>query len=494
MTLYGALAVHIGLAAWKLAHRRTWRMAPWEAVQIALGLSIPFLAVAHVAVTRGLNTSQGLDDSYTVMLRLLWPSFGFDQSLLIVIVWLHAIIGLHQWLRTKNWYEHWKPALLVLAALVPTVSITGWIEGARRLALKPAEGAPMSEALVAEGGRLIEAGKAGVWTVFWGLVAVIVLLRMMDWFRRGPTITYPGGRAVRGSPGATVLEISRVAGVPHAAVCGGRGRCTTCRVLVTAGLNQLPAPNANEAAALDRINAPPGVRLACQIRPEHSLTIRPLIPIRDAEPTTGRDAYQWGVERRITVMFSDLRGFTTLAERLYPYDSVFLLNRYFEVMSEAINRHGGEVDKFLGDGIMALFGVAPARGAGSADALHAARDMLVALDRLNREFEATLSDTLRIGIGIHMGSAVLGRVGAERQGSLTALGDSVNIASRLEALNKEFGSVIVVSEAALEAAKLTIEGADFREVPVRGREEGLRVAVAHSLDGLRVAEAAPVPA
>lgn len=494
IALYGALGVHVGLAAWKIAHRRTWRMAPWEAVQIGLGLSIPFLAYAHVAVTRGLNASQGVDDTYTLMLRLLWPNFGFGQSLLLVIVWLHAMIGLHHWLRTKLWYQRWSPALLVLAALVPTISITGWIEGARRLHLERFASEPLSEALFAEGGRLIGAVKTGVWTVFGAVAALIILLRIVGWFRRGPSVTYPGGRRVRTSPGATLLEISRVAGVPHASVCGGRGRCTTCRVLVTAGLERLPAPNATEAAALERIDAPPGIRLACQVRPEHSLTVRPLIPIRDAEPTTGRDAYRWGVERRITVMFSDLRGFTTLAERLYPYDSVFLLNRYFEVMSEAIQRHGGEVDKFLGDGIMALFGVAPARGSGSRDALYAARDMLVALERLNREFDATLTEELRMGVGIHMGPAVLGRVGSERQASLTALGDSVNIASRLEALNKELGSVIIVSEVALDAAKLIIEGADIQEVPVRGREEGLRVAVAQDLNGLRERVDAPAPA
>jgi adenylate cyclase len=110
-----------------------------------------------------------------------------------------------------------------------------------------------------------------------------------------------------------------------------------------------------------------------------------------------RDAYRWGVERRVTVMFADLRGFTTLAERLYPYDSVFLLNRYFEVMSDAIERHGGEVDKFLGDGVMALFGVSPAQGSGSRGALGAAQDMFAALDRLNGEFEATLPEPFAWG-------------------------------------------------------------------------------------------------
>jgi adenylate cyclase len=166
---------------------------------------------------------------------------------------------------------------------------------------------------------------------------------------------------------------------------------------------------------------------------------------------------------------------------------VFVLNRYFDVMAQIVRRHGGEVDKFLGDGIMALFGVAPAAGAGSRDALFAARDMLAALETLNEEFADSLGHRLRMGIGIHSGPAILGRVGAERSMGLTALGDSVNIASRLEALNKEFGTVVVVSQSALAAAHLMIDGAEEHDVPVRGRAEGLRIIVAHSLEGLREA-------
>jgi adenylate cyclase len=154
-------------------------------------------------------------------------------------------------------------------------------------------------------------------------------------------------------------------------------------------------------------------------------------------------------------------------------------------MSEAIERHGGVVDKFLGDGIMALFGVAPSQGAGSRDALLASRDMIAALAGLNREFGGTLAEPLRMGIGIHMGPAVLGRVGGVGRGGLTALGDSVNIASRLENLNKEFGSTLVISEAALSVSGHTFEAMELKEVPVRGRGEGLHVAVVHDVTGLR---------
>jgi adenylate cyclase len=476
--LYGSLALHAALALWKLARRRSWRVGPWDAAQIALGLAIPLMAVAHVVGTRGLSSCCGFDDRYTTELRILWPGLAATQSLLLVVVWLHAVLGLHFWLRPKEWYRAWSPALLVAAVLIPTLSITGYVESARRVAAMSFPDPALPGALIEPSTRMLEWARTGIWSAFGVAAAAALGWRLWGKLRSGPQVTYPGVRTVRATLGATLLETSRAGGIPHAAVCGGRGRCTTCRVQVIEGGDRLPAPNPTEAAALARIHAPAAVRLACQIRPAHSLSVRPLVPMREVEPMAGDDAYRWGVERRITIMFADLRGFTRLAERLYPYDAVFLLNRYFEVMSEAIERHGGEVDKFLGDGIMALFGVAPGRGGGSRDALLAARAMLEGLDGLNAEFQTTLREQLRMGVGVHTGPAVLGRVGGGSRAGLTALGDSVNIASRLEALNKELDSVLVVSSATVEAAGVVIPGAEIRDIALRGRAETLAVHVA----------------
>src|SRR4051812_19888010 len=151
LLLYGAAAVHVGLALWKLVNRRTWRMPPWEAAQIALGLWIPFLGVAHVMTTRGLSAFYGVDPTYAIELRLLWPARALMQSLFLLVVWLHATVGLHHWLRIKRWYQAWSPLLLTLAVLVPTLAVTGWIEGARRVALMHFEAPPLSGAAYRKG-------------------------------------------------------------------------------------------------------------------------------------------------------------------------------------------------------------------------------------------------------------------------------------------------------------------------------------------------------
>jgi len=487
--LFGAFAVHIVFGLWKVVRRSTWRMPAWEAAQIGLGLLIPVLLYRHVLSTRGMTIAAGTQDFYADVLRRLWPEAALQQSALILIVWIHAMIGLRHWLRIRSWYARAAPWLLGVAVLVPTLAIAGWIVAARRLALEPDQPPAWTQAQLDTLSRLIDIGAMVLTAVAVSALAALAILKSIARLRNSLKVRYAGGRAVKTAPGPTLLEISRANGVPHAAICGGRARCTTCRVLVVDGAEGLDPPSPVEARALARIAAPEGVRLACQIRPRHDITVRPLVPIAEAE-AAGRanDPYRWGVERRITVLFADLRGFTSLAERLYPYDSVFLLNRYFEVMTGVIRANGGVIDKFMGDGIMALFGVSAARGAGSRDAILSAKGMSEALTAVNDEFHALLTAPLRMGLGVHTGPAVLGRVGTGvmRSGGtgLTALGDMVNTASRLESLTKDFGALAVISDAAFAASGLVMPGARMEEIAVRGREQTIRVHVVADFSSL----------
>jgi adenylate cyclase len=289
-------------------------------------------------------------------------------------------------------------------------------------------------------------------------------------------VTYPDGRKVEIQPGTSVLEASRIGGIPHASVCGGRGRCSTCRVRILASDGALPEPGPEERRVLDRVAAEPGIRLACQLLPRAKLSVLPMLP-PSASPrdSHARPGYLQGHEEEIAILFADLRAFTRFAERKLPYDVVFLLNRYFRAMGTAVEQAGGHLDKFIGDGVMALFGVGSNPEEGCRLSLEAARRMAVNLDEVNRVLEHDLPEPLRIGIGIHVGPAIVGEMGYGRATSMTAIGDSVNTASRLEGLTKEFTCQLVISASVAELAGLEFADAGQHEIAVRGRTQPLRV-------------------
>ena len=292
-------------------------------------------------------------------------------------------------------------------------------------------------------------------------------------------LTYDDGSAIQFPPGRSILDASRASNIPHASVCGGRGRCSTCRVRITKGIENLPAPSAAEQKVLDRVNAGIQVRLACQARPAGGeIEVMRLLPT-SAKPEDGfpRPGYLQGQEREIAILFADIRSFTKLSEKKLPYDVVFLLNRYFDSMGSAVLDCGGHLDKFIGDGVMALFGIEDGAEAGSKAALAAAREMGLRIAELNRALANDLEEPLRIGIGIHCGPAIVGAMGFGDTVSVTAVGDSVNTASRLETQTKEFAAELVVSNHTVELSGVDLSGFAEEEVEISGRTEPLSVRV-----------------
>jgi len=180
-----------------------------------------------------------------------------------------------------------------------------------------------------------------------------------------------------------------------------------------------------------------------------------------------------GSEREIAILFADIRGFTALAEGRLPYDVVFVLNRYFSAMGRAIDAAGGRVDKFIGDGVMALFGIEGGTQAGCREALAAARLMSERLGELNFSLQAELGRPLRIGIGIHCGPVIVGEMGYGSAAAITAIGDAVNTASRLEELTKEYECELVVSEETVRRAGFDLSDSPHHEIEIRGRREML---------------------
>ena len=183
-------------------------------------------------------------------------------------------------------------------------------------------------------------------------------------------------------------------------------------------------------------------------------------------PRGGRAAR--GQEREIAVLFCDLRGFTSLSEKRLPFDTVFILNRYFEVVGHAVEEAGGHVDKFVGDGALALFGLASGPRQASRQALDAAIRIRGGVTALNETYRNEIEHPLRIAMSLHTGPAIVGEMGYGQATSLTAVGDTLNAASRLEGLAKDLDAELVISDELSKRAGLDLTGRERRRLTVRG--------------------------
>ncbi|MFT6559050.1 adenylate/guanylate cyclase domain-containing protein [Sneathiella sp.] len=483
-----AMMVHVVLVFAKLlAHRSYKRIPAKEVLQITMGLAIPPLLAGHLIGTRVSHELIGIHDSYAYVLFNLWiaaPEQAAMQTAGTLVAWLHGCLGLHFWLRLKPWYEDAFPYLYTIAIILPLLALTGFVNGANEVETLLRD--PIWKQNFFDALGITDAKYQWYLQVREVTYIVIVVLLMtlllsrifwFIYFRRETliSITYPDGRIISGAPGSTILEISQLGNIPHAAVCGGRGRCSTCRVRIISGEDTLPPPSDKELAVLKRVGASEGTRLACQIQAVSNLSVAPLLPAKaTARHSFSRPRYLQGEEKEIAILFADLRSFTKFSEHKLPYDVVFVINQYFRHMGEAIERSGGHLDKFIGDGVMALFGLEDKPDIAARKALSAAKEMAIELDLMNKSLKSDLSEPLQIGIGVHIGSVIVGEMGYGKATSITAIGDAVNTASRLENMNKEYGSQLIFSEKTALAAGF--EGNSSREkVMIRGRNEPLGI-------------------
>jgi adenylate cyclase len=468
--LLSALLTHYLNALWSIYVRRHLRLSRWEWWQLGLGLCIPLLLMFHVTGTRIAESLLGVTSHYSSLLIVQWQLslwLGVVQVAAVLTVWIHACIGVHFWLRTKARYTRWRAVFVVLGLLLPTLALSGYVTAGNqvlRAATNPNytklsfEDSNLTDQKRAEIGHIARLGLA----IYLALVLLPFVGRgVRRWLyrrRRPPLLSHSGGRTMPILQGATVLETLRENGIPHASVCGGRARCTTCRILVTKGLDRLPEPAGLEAAALARIGATPGMRLACQIRPSADISIIPLLAAEAGAADGSVRGGLEGSERLITVLFVDLRGSTILGEAKMPYDLLYVLNQFFHEMTKALHATNGHYSQFTGDGMMALYGLnAKDPATGAADALRGAREMLTNMDQLNSRLRGDLSQPLRIGIGIHFGEAIVGAMGPPDSQIISAIGETVNACARLESLTKEYDCRVIVSRRAAEMSGLNVK-------------------------------------
>jgi adenylate cyclase len=403
-----------------------------------------------------------------------------EQYTLLLFVWIHGCIGIHKWLRFRRFYIRAFPFIVALASLLPALAIVGIADAGwavqDAIARDPRIASRVPTPTPSEGLELARL----TWSLlasYLGLLGAVLLLRLLrDWYGRRfrPIRVRFGAAEIVIARGLTLLEASRRAGLPHAAVCGGRGRCSTCRVLILSGAEHLPAPEAMEQSTLERIGAKGHVRLACQLRPTHDVDALPLVPSNLGRYEAAAAASQVAREQEIAAIFVDLRDSTKLANERLPYDALYILDRYVSVVRQAISRNRGIVTSVAGDGIVAFFG-------GDCDARTACRRAIRSIyeiwgniGELNELLESTFSFHLAFGAGCHAGIAVVTPATPDFAGQF--LGEVGNIASRLEGLTKILQCTTVISRQVVELGSLPVRSEAFSTHELRGIALGVDVA------------------
>ena len=482
--LLASVLIHAGLGLYAVFRRRHLRIPAAEAWQLALGLAIPLLLAPHIVNVRVGAMAFGLDDSYRTTLGRFWIVAGSlaQHFALLGLVWAHGCIGLGFWLRRYDWSRRHRDLLLAGAVALPLLAALGVVNAGWDAATSASVQAAAQAASpsIAEAQNTLADWARGLQIFYVGLLGLLVV----GWLVRGGVrrgaaavrVTYPNGRIVVAPRGFSVLETSRWARIAHASSCGGRGRCSTCRVRIVAGAKHLPEVSAAERETLERIKAPPHVRLACQLRPTADIEIAPLVPVA-ALPGAGH-AGDESREMLVTAMFIDLRDSTRFAAGRLPFDALYIVERYVQLVTAAIEAHGGAVTGVAGDGVMSLFGARSEPLVGARGALRAIGSVWDAIDALSLEFAGELDRPIAFGVGLDVSLAAVRSLDILGRPSLQFLGDAGNVASRLEAATKTYKCTCVISESvfrvaeaaipdALTREELTLRGLEDRVIPVR---------------------------
>ena len=301
-----------------------------------------------------------------------------------------------------------------------------------------------------------------------------------------PIVTYQCiGRSVHGSgPDQTILDLSIANKIPHWRDCGGRGRCTTCRIRVRDGLSNLTPRSPVEAALASARGWNDTTRLACQTCVLGDVTIERTVTSRGDASQLQLDSIggQIGIDRDLAILFCDMRNFVGIADSNSAYDVMHILNRFFAAVGEPILINGGVITQYVGDQICGLFGLNDGTPKMSCESsVRSALGMVAALEELNKDLREEFNLHISIGIGVHFGTAILGRVGHPAFKHVAVNGGDVNTASRIESLNKDLNTTILVSDTVVENLPpnmLTITRSE--NVQLKGHAKKTRV---HAISG-----------
>ena len=486
LTLYGALLVHTLLGFHHLLTRRSFKMSAKDWTQLVTSFALPLVLLPHMFASGYTPRFKDAQTSYKVVLDGMLEDGGiYFMGLFVIFVWVHGIIGITSMIKFHPVYQKYKNAFLVVSWLLPILAVLGAVTASKELATDIENNKIIMEQVYAEAniGKELEAElmqtsdmlMVNYLFILLGVILFVFVLHQVRKAFRKIKITYPNGKEVRVAKGTSILEASREHRIGHVSMCGGRGRCSTCRVRVMSDIETLPPRNGIESLVAERLSLQDNVRLACQLRPTSAVEVRPLVNAPVETLTTEDRETLCGREEEIVVMFVDLRGFTAISEKLLPYDTVYLLNQYFKIAGEAIVQSGGRIDKFIGDGIMALFTDGSGVEENSKNALLAAGKLAEGIKELSTETSSDFGSDLKFGIGIHAGTSVVGAMGYGENITDTAIGDCVNVASRLEQLTKEEECQLIITSDLYQRSGLSLKASYEKNVTVKGKSEAFKI-------------------
>src|SRR6202049_3120969 len=326
---YAAASAHAGLGVWALYQRRQFHWRAIEPIQLVLGLSIPALIITHLAGVRFDDVLFQHQKLYPQVFYSYWIISPYKMWLMVIVLivsWVLGCIGLYFWLRMNAFFKTAAPFLLAAAVLIPTLAMLGLYQGVRRVvhdsgtAQWKADNLSQRQVGTAAEQGVIDSIVDDFLIGYVCLIGVVLIARGVRTLneRRGGMInlSYGNGRTVRVPKGLSVLEASLRNNVPHASICGGRARCSTCRIRVIGDCSSLPEPSRREAFVLNRVGAgaDPAIRLACQLRPEADLSFFQIfMPHVTADSLRKAGSVRIGQERYLVSMFVDMRGSNRVA-------------------------------------------------------------------------------------------------------------------------------------------------------------------------------------
>ena len=504
--LYLSLFAHLILGFSSVLTRKSFKMSVKDWVQIIFPILALLFLAQHIAASFIITKIFGGSETYS----LLFAAIGSGEksvmimdavfySLMTVFIWTHGVIGLDAYLKQQavhhgkySFYMNYPSFFKFVYWIIPIGAVLGWLSGLRDMSFIaqikslelgiPAQnyfGSIIMKHIPVEAFPVVLAIEPIVMKYYPLFILFVVLVCIFNIVRARffgrIVVNYPGGESVSIPKGTTVLEASRMGGIPHQSVCGGRGRCTTCRIKVTDYEAMLPAPSGHEIKAIERVGLDDKVRLACQLKPTSNISVQPLLNPDNTLETVRSARALTGKEQETVVLFVDLRDFTKLSEKKLPYDVVYILNKYYAVCGEIIEKNGGRLDKFIGDGIMAIFDAESKTDVNSRNAVISANEISKSMKTLNSELKTDFSEDMRFGMGIHAGSMIVGMMGYGKTVTETAVGDNVNIAARLEELSKTYRCELVVSKYVADKARVDTDKLKPKLVDIRGRKEALEV-------------------